>query len=274
MKPVVAPHGKAQVGYVEATLVAGDGNDVAILDGLAQQFCVSDGRLGNVAVGLSRQGFFLLADDGHKFRMGLQGLIGLRMFTHIADGNLLDSRKGRIRLLHLADKAHQLFVDNPVGEIVQPRGIFVEFALTVTQTAEHGQIVVPRSFVVLDAQLQCRHRFDKRGTIKLAGVDHQLFLVVDFQGVSHIGNAHKLSGYPQRRSLTVGLAQQLAYLRAVGALTGHLSHRGRSQKRHQADSRQPFHHHVPYIDSLTHNLSTLNSQLYLYPFRGPKLNPT
>ena len=42
MEPVAAPHGKAEVGNVESGLVAGDGDNVAIMYGLTHGWGVLD----------------------------------------------------------------------------------------------------------------------------------------------------------------------------------------------------------------------------------------
>ena len=48
MELPVTPHGKAQVGDVEAFLVAGDGNDVAVVDCLAHQGDIAREPLGDI----------------------------------------------------------------------------------------------------------------------------------------------------------------------------------------------------------------------------------
>ena len=40
MEPVLLPDGKAQMGNVESRLVAGDGNDVAVVNGLTHRLCI------------------------------------------------------------------------------------------------------------------------------------------------------------------------------------------------------------------------------------------
>ena len=49
VKPVVLPHSKTQMGDVEPWFVASDGDDITVMDGLAQQFAIADSRLGNIA---------------------------------------------------------------------------------------------------------------------------------------------------------------------------------------------------------------------------------
>ena len=105
------------------------------------------------------------------------------------------------------------------------RGIAVELALTIAQAAEHGQVIAPRALVLCDTEFQGCHRLDQCGTVQLTSIDHQLFAVVDLQGMSHIGNVHELTGYPQGRGLSISLAQHLADLHAVSPLEGHLRHR-------------------------------------------------
>ena len=79
---------------------------------------------------------------------------------------------------------------------MQTRGIAIKLALTVTQAAKRVQIIFPRALVVGNTEFQGGHRLHQRGTIELAGIDHQLFAVVHFQGMGHIGFVQKLTGYP------------------------------------------------------------------------------
>ena len=45
VKPVVLPYSEAQMGNVEPRLLTGDGDDVAVVDGLAQQLAFANVRL-------------------------------------------------------------------------------------------------------------------------------------------------------------------------------------------------------------------------------------
>ena len=133
--------------------------------------------------------------------MGLQCTIGLRMLTHVADGNLLDSRKGRIGTLDIQNQLHGTLVVDPVGEIVQARGIAVELALPITELAQHGNIVVPRALALLGTQPERHHRLYQRSTVQLACVDHETFVLsdwqrgihIDLQRMSHIGHSQEVA---------------------------------------------------------------------------------
>ena len=72
VQTVLAPHGKTEVGDVESFLVACDGDDITVLNGLTHQFRVFNSRLGDIAIALTRQSLFLLANSRHLFRVFLQ----------------------------------------------------------------------------------------------------------------------------------------------------------------------------------------------------------
>ena len=144
VQTVLLPYGKPQVGNVQSLLLAGDGNDVAIVDSLTQGFRAAAQRtLRNIARPGTRESLLLLANDRHQFGLCLQRLIGCGVCAHIVHADALDSRKGRIGRLYLADNLHGLLVGNPVGEVVQPRGVVRQDALAIAQRSERLQIVVP-----------------------------------------------------------------------------------------------------------------------------------
>ena len=154
MQPVGSPDGKAQMGNVEARLRAGDGQNIAVLDGLAHQRRIPDCRLGNISHLQPRERLLLTGDDRHQLRVSLQRLVSIRVLAHIADADLLNSSEGRVGLLDIIHESHVHFVSNPVGEIVQSRGIALQFPTTIAQLAQGLQIIVPRTFTLLCAEFQ------------------------------------------------------------------------------------------------------------------------
>jgi len=90
------------MGYIKPRLVAGDGNDVAVVDGLAQQLGVAYSRLGDIMELHAAEVLFSLADAAYEFWMFLQRLIALGMYAHIVDADFLNSRENSLRLLDLS----------------------------------------------------------------------------------------------------------------------------------------------------------------------------
>lgn len=123
VKPIVFPYRKAEVRDVEPRLFAGDGDDIAVVDGLAQLLAVANGRFGNIAKLLARHLLFHLADIADKLRMLLQSLVALRVLAHVVDTDLLKGREGRIGSLYLMDDARLGVLGNPLGEIMDAAGI-------------------------------------------------------------------------------------------------------------------------------------------------------
>ena len=105
VKPVVLPYCKTQMDYIKPRLVAGDGNDVTVVDGLAQQLGVAYGRLGDITELHAAEVLFSLVDAAYEFRMFLQCLIALGMRAHIIDADFLDSRENSLRLLDLCNES-------------------------------------------------------------------------------------------------------------------------------------------------------------------------
>ena len=102
---------------------------------------------------------------------------------------------------------------------MQPRGIAVEHAPAIAKLAQDGSVVVPRALALLGTQLQCHHRLDQRGTVQLARVDDEPFVLfhrlrgidIDLEGMSHIGHSQKVARQREHARLRGGrLVEALA----------------------------------------------------------------
>ena len=125
MQTVLAPEGKSQVGNVESGLVAGDSDDVAILDDCAQQFVIGHSLLGDIAILGTRHLAFHLGDGTNKLRMLAERLIALRMGAHIAYTDILHGCERWIGRLNLGDHTSTGIVGDPLGKVVQARWITI-----------------------------------------------------------------------------------------------------------------------------------------------------
>ena len=224
MQSVLLPDGKAQMGNVETGLIAGDGYDVTIVDGLTHRLCVLYLRLGDEAELLSSDALLRLLDVGHILGVRLQGLVALGMLTHITDLDGLYRRKGWIRLLDLADDAGILIRDNPIGEIMDARGIAVDNTVIVTHVAEVILVGGKSELLLIGTKREGCDSLHQCGAIELAHIDDQLFLVVDLEGMGHIGHIEELAGEEQREAgigfLLAGILEQTLDEDAVAGLLG------------------------------------------------------
>ena len=224
MQSVLLPYGKAQMGNVETGLIAGDGYDVTIVDGLTHRLCVLYLRLGDEAELLSSDALLRLLDVGHILGVSLQGLIALGMLTHIIDLDGLHGRKGRIRLLDLADDADFLICDNPIGEIMDARGIAIDNAIIVTHVAEVILVGGKSKLLLIGTKRESGDGLYECGAVELAHINHQLFLVVHLEGMGHIGHIEELAGKEQREAsigfLLAGILEQTLDENAVTGLLG------------------------------------------------------
>ena len=224
MQSVLLPYGKAQMGNVETGLIAGDGYDVTIVDGLTHRLCVLYLRLGDEAELLSSDALLRLLDVGHILGVRLQGLVALGMLTHITDLDGLYRRKGWIRLLDLADDAGFLIRDNPIGEIMDARGIAVDNTVIVTHVAEVILVGGKSELLLIGTEREGCDSLHQCGAIELAHIDNQLFLIVDLEGMGHIGHIEELAGKEQReagiRFLLAGILEQTLDEDAVAGLLG------------------------------------------------------
>ena len=103
---------------------------------------------------------------------------------------------------------------SPLGKVMQPAGIAINHATTIAQTHQRLLIGQPRVILALGTEGKGCNGFYQCGAIQLTGVYHQALLLIAFEGMSHIGNAHKLLGKKQRHTgrcgLLLGLGQQAA----------------------------------------------------------------
>ena len=254
METVAAPHGKAQVGDVETGLVAGDGDDVAVAHHLAHHLGVLDQIFGNEMIAATGEGLLLGGNIGNKLGMGLQGGIRLGVATHIVDLDGLEAAEGGRLLLYLADEAHLGVVLDPVGEIVEARGIALDDALAIAQLAQvfaEGGIV---ALVVAGAEGQGHDILYQRGAVEFAGVDNQSFVArgIDLEGVGHIGDSQELTG--KEKHVGRGATQGVDHEDAIGIL----GPREEYAEREETEDEESFH-----------------SESFLrYFFFMPKLTPT
>ena len=171
MQSILLPYGKAQMGNVETGLIAGDGYDVTIVDGLTHRLCVLYLRLGDEAELLSSDALLRLLDVGHILGVRLQGLVALGMLTHITDLDGLYRRKGWIRLLDLADDAGFLIRDNPIGEIMDARGIAVDNTVIVTHVAEVILVGSKSELLLIGTKREGCDVFYQSSAIKFAHIE-------------------------------------------------------------------------------------------------------
>ena len=118
MQSVFVPHGNAYVRRVESCLGCRDGNNVAIVDGRAQQLGVVDGGFGNVAELLAGEELLGLGYPFYHLRIVLQHRIKRSVSAHEVNTQGLYCCEGRVGRLNLFDESLLSVLVNPVGEIV------------------------------------------------------------------------------------------------------------------------------------------------------------
>ena len=222
MQTILTPEGKTQVGDVESGLVAGDSDDVAILDDRAQQFVIAHSLLGDKAILGSRHLALHLGDIADKLRMFAERLIALRMGAHIAYTDILHGCERWIGRLNLGDHTGKGIVGDPLGEIVQARWVAIDDATTIAQVGKHMLVGKPRVLAVLGAECECSHGFYQCGTVKLTGVYHQSLVLVALECAGHVRYADELLSEVQWQTgggrQVFGLGQQSADGDAVSGL--------------------------------------------------------
>ena len=194
MESVVAPHGKTEVGNVETGLVAGDGDDISIVHSLPHGWRVLDTRFWDEAELLTREALFHLSDFSHKLRVGLQGLVTLRMLTHIIDFDGLYLGKRRIRLLDLCDDARLGVFDYPVRKVMDTGGIAVDHPMAVTHGLQDILIIQKSKSLAIGTERKGSDGLHQGGAVEFICIDYQLLFVVDLKGVSHVRHIQELTG--------------------------------------------------------------------------------
>ena len=198
MQVAVFPDRKTKMSDVETSLLTGDGNDVAIIDGLTEQRLIPNHLLGDITEASACDLLFHLTDGSHILRMRFERLITLRMLTHIVYLDVLDGRERRIRRLDLLHDANLRIQRDPLCEVMDTARVILNSSVTIPHGCERIQIVAPREKMAIGAEGQGCHRFHQRRTIQLTGVHHQPFVIIDFKCMGHIGNPQELSGKEQR----------------------------------------------------------------------------
>lgn len=191
----VAAAGKAEVNDVQPGDVGGDAEDVAVLN--PGRAFVGDFVFGQVVEGFSRQTFLYILYLFYVFGRVLQVAVGVGMGGH--EGELQEHGVGAAQGGHVFDEAVAHAALYPLGDVVQARGVAVDASVAV---ADAPQVVfhLPAAGV---GQRLGQHVFHERGAIHFFQVHHQLFFIVHFQRVGHVGLAQVGEGMLQN-SLTAG----------------------------------------------------------------------
>ena len=204
VQSILPPHGEAQMGNVETGLVAGDGNDVAIVDGLTHRLRVLHFGLGDEAELHARDALLHFSDIGHILGVRLQGLVALRVLTHIVDFDGLYRGKGRIGLLNLADDAGLRVGHNPIGEIMDARGVCIDDPIVIAHIAEVIQESCPSELFLIGTEREGRDRLYQRGAVEFIDIDDELLGIVDFKRMGDIRHIEELAGKKEREASLIG----------------------------------------------------------------------
>ena len=79
-------------------------------------------------------------------------------------------------------------VIHPVGDVVQARGVAVDFSVAVAHLDDIvGKSAFGEYSINHRRQAFGQHVFHERGAVHFVGIDDETFFVVHFQGMSHIG---------------------------------------------------------------------------------------
>ena len=77
--------------------------------------------------------------------------------------------------------------------------------MTITHSDQCIQIVAISVEIAVSTERQSRHILHQRRTIQLTRVDHQTFVIIDFESMSHVGYAQELTSQLEHRRLAIGL---------------------------------------------------------------------
>ena len=247
MQIALLPHSETEMSDIESGLLAGDGDDVAVADHLAQLGTPPYPRLGDITELLTRHALLHLADLADIVRMLAQHLITLGMVAHIVDIDGLNGHKRRIRLLDLGHKTSLRVLGDPLREVMDATGVTIDDALPIAHGREGFQIGLPRVLLAVNTLREGGHGLDQCRAIQLSRVHHQALVSLCLKGMRHVWDAKELTGKEQRDvrigRLAAHLVEQSANGDAVGLmkdrlLSQHLrGDRGR-QKKTEEDKRQ------------------------------------
>lgn len=222
VEPVFLPHGEAEVSNVEPFLLAGDGDDVTVAHCLTQQSAVRDNRLGDISELRTRNTLFHPTDITDIFGVFTQGLITIRVRTHVVDIDRLKSLEGRIRCLNLSHDALVCISRDPLGEVMDTAGIAVGPTLPIAHASEGIEVSLPGILATIGTKCEGRDILNERGAVELTGIHNQPLGAELLEGVGHIGYTQELTGKEEWQirglRLLTGLSEQSAYSRAIDLL--------------------------------------------------------
>ena len=179
--------------------------------------------------------------------MRLQGLVALRVLTHIVHLDGLNSGKGRIGLLDLCHEARLGVFGDPLGEVMDATRIVVDLAVAIAHSLEGSTIGGIGVFLLIGALREGGHRLNECRAVQFASVHHEPFLVAHLQGMCHVGLANESTGEEQRQigigGLLAGILEQGADLDAVCGLSIQLP----ALRHHRQRQAHTYHYrHTPF----------------------------
>ena len=222
MQVAILPNGESQMGDVEAGLLAGDGDNVAVANSLVHLSTTAYSRLRDIAELLARHALLHPLYLAHVFRVLAQSLIALGVLAHIVDTDGLNGCEWRIGRLDLCDEARLCVLRNPLREVMDARRVAVYPPLPIAHSRERIQVSLPRVLLAIGTLRKGSDGLNERGAIQLPRVHHQALLPFPLEGVGHVGDAYefpgKEEGHVRAGRLLPRLAEQAADGDAVGLL--------------------------------------------------------
>ena len=195
MQAVFVPGGNTDMGCVEPLLVGDDGDNVAVVDGVAENCRIGNLALRNITVTLAVHTLFQFSDSRFPFRMSLKHLIARNMRTHPVDVHGLNSRERRIGRNILHDSLALVCI-HPNREIMLALHIG-NLSAHITHIPEMFAESRERSLVLLGAQGERRNHLYVCGAVQLTGVHDEHLFLRPVQRAAHIRNARHLLAEPE-----------------------------------------------------------------------------
>ena len=113
MQSVIMPNGNTDMLRIKTSDRCDNGDDIPIVDGIAQQLRIGELFLWNITVLSSVYCLFLFTDSWYITRIYLEHPIEIRMLGHVVNLNGLYGREGRVRRLYLLAESHGCIILDP-----------------------------------------------------------------------------------------------------------------------------------------------------------------
>ena len=187
---------------IQIILSRNDSNYITIVNGAAQQICIDDTGLWNIAnfssVGRILQPF----NRHHPLTVSPQHIIAAAVLTHIVYLQRLNGTERRVWSIYFLNQTHPIIIRNPPLIIMQSV-LIGHIPVPITHFSKHQHEVGKRPSALLHAPCHGHNIIHQSHAIKLTEVYHKPLHTISIKRMANVWHADKSACDEKRNTLAI-----------------------------------------------------------------------